>query len=352
MGKVSKTHCITGGAGFIGSCLSEELLNRGHRVIVLDNLSHAQEHWVDRHTGIEKLVFHRVDLVWEPNLADLLGDAQVVWHLAANTNMVIGAHSTAVDFENGLVATYRLLEAMRQSGTDKIVFPSSGAVYGDIVRPPATEEYGPLQPVSLYGATKLGCEALMSAYCHLFGIRAWIFRFGNVLGAGMSHGVIYDFIGKLKKCPDELEILGDGAAEKNYILVEEIIDGMLYAFEHADVRCDVFNLGSPTTTNVMEIARIVCEEMGLTGVRFRCTGGVRGWPGDQPKVFMDVSKVRRLGWTSRHTSTEAVRIAVRRYLGKLDCAARAREPTGADSLNRPVGPPHADARQHELARSE
>lgn len=322
-GERVETHFITGGAGFIGSHLTEELLNRGHRVIVLDNLSHAQEHWVHRHTGMENFVFRRADLVREPDLAGLLKGARIVWHLAANTDMVIGARSTAVDFENGLVATYRLLEAMRQAGIGKLVFASSGAVYGDIGRPPATEEYGPLLPVSLYGATKLGCEALIGAYSHLFGMRTWVLRFGNVLGAGMSHGVIYDFIEKLKRRPDELEILGDGTAEKNYILVEEIIDGMLYALDHADGSCEIINLGSTTTTTVMEIARIVSEEMGLAGVRFRRTGGARGWPGDQPKVYMDVGKMRRLGWTNKYKSTEAVRIATRRYLGKPDFAAQA-----------------------------
>src|SRR5260370_7587612 len=146
---------------------------------------------------------------------------------------------------------------MRKSSVSKLLFSSSGAVYGDIQRPPASEEYGPLLPVSLYGASKLACEALISAYCSLFGIRAWIFRFGNVLGARMSHGVIFDFIRKLKNDPTELEILGDGGAEKNYILVEEVVEGVLYAFEHAQPVCDVYNLASSSTTQPPHITPLL-----------------------------------------------------------------------------------------------
>jgi UDP-glucose 4-epimerase len=160
-------------------------------------------------------------------------------------------------------------------------------------------------------------EGLISAYSHLYGIQAWMFRFGNVVGARMGHGVIYDFIRKLKANPEDLEILGDGKQEKNYFVVEDCIDGMLFAFHHArDKPCDVFNLGTETTVTVEEIARIVVEEMGLEDVRFRFTGGSRGWPGDVPQVIYDVNKMKQLGWTARCSSAEAVRIAARRLLGK------------------------------------
>ena len=321
MSEQIQSHFITGGAGFIGSHLTETLLARGQHVTVLDNLSNGQRDWLREMRSHSRFCFHHVDLRNPELLAEMLHGADIVWHLAANTNMVIGAESTRVDIENGILSTYNLLEAMRKSTVSRLLFSSSGAVYGDIQRPPASEEYGPLLPVSLYGAAKLACEGLISAYCSIFGMRAWIFRFGNVLGARMSHGVIFDFIRKLKSDPSELEILGDGNAEKNYILAEEIVEGMLHAFGHAQPLCEVYNLGSPNTTRVTDIARIVVEEMGLTGVKLRFSGGARGWPGDQPRVYMDVSKMSRMGWTTRYSSHDAIRIATHRYLGEDHRAA-------------------------------
>ncbi len=181
---------------------------------------------------------------------------------------------------------------------------------------PTPETIGPPLPISLYGAGKLAGEGLISAYCHLYGIRAWIFRFGNVVGARMGHGVIYDFITKLQKNPRELEILGDGNQEKNYFLVEDCLDGMVFAFVNARERsCDVFNLGTETTTSTTEIARIVVDEMALQNVPFHYSGGRQGWPGDVPVVKYDLTKMKLLGWRARYTSTEAVRIATRRLLG-------------------------------------
>jgi UDP-glucose 4-epimerase len=321
MSQQIQSHVITGGAGFIGSHLTETLLARGQHVTVLDSLSNGQQDWLREMRSHSRFCFHQTDLRTPERLTEMLSGTDVVWHLAANTNMVIGAESTRIDIEHGILSTHNLLEAMRKSTARKLLFSSSGAVYGDIQRPPASEGYGPLLPVSLYAASKLACEGLISAYSSLFGIRAWIFRFGNVLGARMSHGVIFDFIRKLKNDPTELEILGDGGAEKNYILVEEVVEGVLYAFEHAQPVCDVYNLGSSSTTRVTDIARIVLEEMGLTGVKLRFSGGARGWPGDQPRVYMDVSKMSRMGWTTRYSSDEAVRIATRRYLGEDHQAA-------------------------------
>src|SRR3990167_4864964 len=179
-------HIITGGAGFIGSHLTETLLERGDRVVVLDNLQHAQRDWLEQVRIHPRLEICQGDLLHPEELRGLLTASDLVWHLAANTNMVIGAQNPQVDVENGFLATQRLLEWMRSEGTHKLVFASSGAVYGDMARPPASEQYGPLLPVSMYGATKLAGEALLSAYHHVFGMQAWIFRFGNVLGARMS----------------------------------------------------------------------------------------------------------------------------------------------------------------------
>jgi UDP-glucose 4-epimerase len=309
-------HAITGGAGFIGSHLSEVLLEQGQSVVVIDSMSNGQAEWLQGSRSQPRFRFCDADVRDTAAVCEMIRGANIVWHLAANTNMVVGAESTRVDLENGIIATHSVLEAMKTVGVHNLLFASSGAVYGDIERPPASEEYGPLLPVSLYGACKLAAEGLISAYCSLFDINAWMFRFGNVLGSRMSHGVIYDFIHKLKNDPTQLEILGDGTAEKNYILVEEVIDGMLFAFDNRpQAFCEVFNLGSPSTTLVTDIADIVIEEMGLQDVKRHFTGGARGWPGDQPRVYMNVDKMHSLGWSTRYTSNQAVRIATRRYLG-------------------------------------
>ena len=313
----NRKHAITGGAGFIGSHLSEVLLEQGQSVTVIDNMSNGQAEWLQGIRSHPHVHFCDADVRDTAAACEMIRGADVVWHLAANTNMVVGAEATRVDLEHGIIATHSVLEAMKTVGVRNLLFASSGAVYGDIEHPPASERYGPLLPVSLYGACKLAAEGLISAYCSLFDINAWIFRFGNVLGARMSHGVIFDFIHKLRKDPTQLEILGDGTAEKNYILAEEIIGGMLFAFARRPGGfCEIFNLGSPSTTLVTDIADIVIEEMELQDVRRQFTGGTRGWPGDQPRVYMDVEKMLGLGWSTRYSSNQAVRIATRRYLGK------------------------------------
>ena len=203
---------------------------------------------------------------------------------------------------------------MLKTGIKDLLFSSTGAVYGESIQGTFNERSGPLIPLSLYGAGKIGAEAFISAYCSLFGVRAWMYRFGNVIGERTNHGVIYDFIAKLKKSPRELEILGTGRGEKNYFLVEECIHGMLYI--HTTVSAGPFpvlvNLGTDSTTQVMEISRIIIEEMGLRDVAYKFTGTPRGWPGDQPVVLLDTTKIHELGWYARRTSTEAVRTAARR----------------------------------------
>ena len=181
---------------------------------------------------------------------------------------------------------------------------------------PTAEDDGPMLPISLYGAGKLAGEGLISAYSHLFGFKAWIHRFANVVGHRMSRGVIFDFIEKLRRNPRELEILGDGNQEKPFFLAEDCIEAMLCALRHPEGDCDVYNLGTDSFTGISRVAEIVVEEMGLRDVKFKYTGGRRGWPGDVPVVHFDVGKMKRLGWEAKHTSDEAVRIAARRLLGK------------------------------------
>lgn len=308
---------VTGTAGFIGSHLVEYLVAQGNSVTGYDNLSSGKRRWIQHLLDHPRFTFLEADLLDLKALKKAVRGHDIVFHLAANTDIPNGNKDPRIDFENCTVGTFHMLEAMRANGVRQLLFASSSTVFGEPPIRPTPETVGPVLPISLYGAGKMAGEGLISAYSHLFGIQAWMFRFGNVVGARMGHGIIYDFIRKLKANPEELEILGDGKQEKNYFLVEDCINGILFAFERAREKpCDVFNLGTETTVTAEEIGRIVVEEMGLKGVKFRFTGGSQGWPGDVPRVIYDVRKMKRLGWEAKHSSAEAVRIATRRLLGK------------------------------------
>ena len=302
---------VTGGAGFIGSHLVDRLMEEGNQVTVYDNLVSGNKKDIEHHIGKKNFQFIQADLLDSEMLKEAMKGHEVVWHLGANTDIPGGNRITDLDLNNCTVATYNVLEAMRQNGIDKIIFASTSCVYGDVSLIPLSETYGPLLPISLYGSGKLACEGLLSAYSHLFDINVWMFRFGNVVGSRMGHGVIYDFIHKLRRNSKELEILGDGNQAKNFFLVNDCLDGIFWAFQKSGTQCDVFNLGCENTITVREIALIVAEEMGLKGVTFKYTGGKRGWLGDAPYVRYDVGKMTSLGWKANHTSAEAVRIAAK-----------------------------------------
>jgi len=313
---------VTGGAGFIGSHVVDTLLPQGYRVTVYDNLSNGRIEYIQAHIGKPNFKFIQADLLDKDRLQESIAGHDLIWHLAANTD-IIGSHENPLrDVNDCVVATANLLEAMRTTGIQPILFSSTGAVYGDLCHDDAvSESAGPLLPVSTYGAGKIGSEAFISSYCHVYGLRGWMFRFGNVVGARMTHGVIYDFIHKLRQNPKELLIRGDGRQEKNYFLVEECIDGMAFGFRSIplteDKPCDVFNLGTTTISRVVDIAHLVKDEMGLPDARIVIEGTKKAWPGDQPRVHFTVDRVNQLGWRTRFTSDQSVRVAVRRMLGKL-----------------------------------
>ncbi len=310
------SYFVTGGAGFIGSHLVDRLMEEGSQVTVYDSLVSGRKKWIEHHLGKDNFRFIQADLLEPDTLTQAIKGHKIVWHLGANTDIPTGNRITDLDLKNDTVATRNVLEAMRQNDIDRIIFASSACVYGDVSLVPLDETFGPLLPINLYGAGKLACEGLLAAYSHLFGIKVWMFRFGNVVGSRMGHGVIFDFIHKLKQDPEELEIFGDGNQEKNFFLVEDCIEGMLCASRNSSKQYDVFNLGCNSTVKVSTIARIVVEEMGLKDVKFKYTGGKRGWPGDAPYAMFDTGKMERLGWKARYASEEAVRIAARRLLGK------------------------------------
>ncbi len=309
---------ITGGAGFLGSFLTEEMLNRNNKVTIYDRFSQGKKRiaHLQNHPNL-KIV--EGDLLNHELLLKTLEGIDFIWHLASNTDIPAGLKNTMVDLNDGLIATRNILESMRTHKIRKIMFPSSGAIYGEKTSGFRTEHSGPTLPISLYGAQKLACEGFISAYAHLFNIQAWIFRFGNIISGRITHGVIRDFIKKLKVNPKELEVLGDGTQTKSYFLAEECIAGMLHVIDKTPLSetegfCDVFNLGASDETVVLDIAKIVIEEMKLKNCKIKTKGGDRGWKGDQAKIALDISKVRKLGWAPKHTSSEAVRIAVRRML--------------------------------------
>lgn len=301
---------VTGGAGFIGSALAGELLDRGWRVTVFDNLSLGRMEFIEGCLGNPAFTFVKADLLDIETLKREIVGHDVVFHMSANSDISYGTKYTDIDLKQGTVATYNLLEAMRLSGTREIIFASTSAIYGETTMVPTPEGCGPLIPISLYGASKLACEGLISAFCHNYDFNAWIFRFGNIVGFNGTHGVIVDFIRKLIRNPRELEILGDGRQAKPYLYVTECVDGMLYGYEHSSETVNVNNLACEGATDVRRIAAEVISAMGLDDVELKFTGGERGWTGDVPQVRLDVSKLKRLGWEAGYDSDGAVKKAV------------------------------------------
>ena len=308
---------VTGGAGFIGQHLVRKLLADLIEVTVFDNLSTGRRLDLAPFERDPKFRFVFGDVRDLAAMTTEMAGHDVVWHLAANGDIPRGQKDTRWDFDNNTSGTHNVLEAMRANGVHEILFSSTAAVYGDGAanRVPLAEIHGPLLPISLYAASKIGGEAIISAYCHLFGFRGWIFRFANVVGGRMNHGLLWDMIVKLRQNPSEVEVWGDGWGEKPFVLVDDILWGMTVAYRAArEKSCDVYNLGTPTYTVIEDAVKIVIEEMGLKDVKLNYTGGARGFPGDVPIVRFDPRKMESYGFRTSHTSTEAVRIAARRLI--------------------------------------
>ena len=311
---------ITGGSGFIGSHLTDTLLAEGHEVTVYDSLVTGRASDLAQHHSNPRFKFVKGDILDQDDLRKAMVGHETVWHLAANT--IMQGSGYGFDLNNNVLGTWNVLEAMRKLDIPELLFSSTSAVYGDIPGEVLPETTAPLHPISLYGATKLACEPIISAYSHLFDIDAWIFRFSNVVGGGMGHGVIYDFIQKLRRNPAELEIWGDGKGRKCYFLVEDCISAMrcMYRTRRAEehpVKCDITNIGGIDLISVDLVAEIVMEEMGLKNVKIRYTGGRHGFPGDVPSVEADVSKLLSHGWWPSMESAQATRACARRLIHNL-----------------------------------
>ena len=307
---------VTGGCGFIGSHLTKRLLDDGHEVTVYDNMSVGSLEFLGETKEHPRCRIIRGDIGEIDRLIESVRGQDMVFHLAANANIPLGVSNTTVDLNDNAVGTYNVIESMRRTGVKKIAFSSSSAVYGEPERSLGAipESYGPFMPVSLYGASKLAAEAYVIAYHYMFGLEPWIFRFANVVGPRGTHGVIKDFIAKLRENHRQLQILGDGKQEKSFIHVTDCIEGILHATRHSPGNAEAFNLGSVDTILVDRIAEIVVREMGLANVKFTYTGGRRGWLGDVPYVFLDITKMKKLGFVAKLNSEQTVTQAVKEML--------------------------------------
>lgn len=304
---------VTGGAGFIGSHIVDELVHRGHDVVVYDNFSTGYRQHLGPALASGRASVAEGDILDLSRLTAAMDGVRTVFHLAANADVRGGTSNTGVDLEQNTIGTHRVLEAMRLAGASEIVFTSSATVYGEPTVFPTPEDYAPLQ-TSLYGASKLAAEAMIQAYGEYFGIRSWAFRFVSWVGDRYSHGVVYDFVNKLRADPKELEILGDGNQRKSYLHVEDGIAGIFLALERLSDTKNVINLGHVDYINVKDVADIVRDEMGLRNVRYRFAGGSRGWLGDSPFVLLDVSKIRNVGFSPRMSIRDGIRRTARYLL--------------------------------------
>ena len=310
---------VTGGAGFIGSHLVDRLVARGDKVLVVDNLSSGVLDFIKDHIENGKVEFSNTDLKDLDALKPLMHGVDIVYHLAANPDIRLGTRITDTDLNEGTIATYNVLESMRLAGVKKIAFASSSVVYGEDAPMPTPEDHGPCLPISLYGASKQAGEGLIGAWVGTFGLQAWIFRFANIIGERGTHGVIFDFIHKLKKDPSRLEVLGNGLQEKSYMEVGDCVDAMLHVISSTNESINLYNLGSNDTCSVRNIAAIVVKETGCTDASIEYTGGDRGWAGDIPKAMLAINRLIDLGFKVNYDSEEAVahtaRVLIQEIMG-------------------------------------
>ena len=291
---------ITGSAGFIGSSLVDRLLKEGFSVVGYDNFSTGFDKNLEQAGKNPEFKIIRGDVLDSENLAMAMAGCDFVFHLAANADVRYGTEKPWKDLEQNTVATFKVLEAMRANGIERIAFASTGSIYGEPEIFPTPEATPFPVQTSLYGASKLACEGLIEAYCEGFGFKGWIFRFVSILGERYSHGHVFDFYQKLLADPNHLQVLGNGKQRKSYLYVQDCIDSMLVAIEKAQDKVNILNLGVDAYITVDDSVRWICEYLGLSP-KITYAGGERGWIGDSPFIFLDCSRIRALGWKPRLT---------------------------------------------------
>lgn len=309
---------ITGGAGFIGSTMAGRLLSdQSNEVTIFDNFCSGKMDYIQPYINDKRFNLVKGDLLDLKAIKNAIKVHDFVFHFAANPDIAKSMIETDLDLRLGILATYNILEAMRVNNIKKIAYSSGSGVYGDVGLIETPESFGPLLPSSMYGASKLGAEGIISAFCHMFEMQSWIFRFANVVGKNQTHGVGYDFIRNLKNNPKKLVILGDGTQSKSYIQVNDVTDAMLFVINKTNQVVNVYNVATDDYITVNEIAEIVIDEMNLKNVQLEYTGGKRGWKGDVPVVRFNLDKIHKLGWKARYNSKDAIKSSIRDMLENI-----------------------------------
>ena len=296
---------VTGCAGFIGSNLVDRLLAQGCSVLGIDNFSTGQRRFLENAFKHPQFRLAEGDTLDLPGLIDLFKGAEWVIHLAANADVRFGTENPRKDLEQNTIATHNVLEAMRANGVKRIVFSSTGSVYGEAAVIPTSEDSPFPVQTSLYGASKLAAEGLITAYCEGFGLQSYIFRFVSILGERYSHGHVFDFYRQLRRDPTKLSVLGNGKQRKSYLYVQDCIDAILLAMEKAKGKINIFNLGVDDFCEVNDSIGWISETLGVEP-QVEYAGGDRGWIGDNPFIFLDTGKIQALGWKPKLSIRDGV----------------------------------------------
>jgi UDP-glucose 4-epimerase len=296
---------VTGGAGFVGSNLTDRLVENGHDVVVFDNFSTGRDQFLENASRSGRLTIVRGDVLDADAVNNAMRECDAVFHIAANADVRFGTLHPRKDLEQNTLATFNVLEAMRGHGIKRIAFSSTGSIYGEPgVFPTPENAPFPVQ-TSIYGASKLACEGMISAYCEGYGMQAFIFRFVSVLGERYTHGHVFDFVKSLRGNPNQLRVLGDGHQRKSYLYIRDCLDAMVLAFDQANDRVNIFNVGADDYCEVTDSVRWITERLGLNP-KIEYTGGARGWIGDSPFIFLDCTRLKALGWKPALSIREGV----------------------------------------------
>lgn len=287
--------CVTGAAGFIGSNLVDRLLAENHTVVGIDNFSTGFQEFLNHANQNKQFSFFKGDLLDPLFLQSSMQGCDIVFHFSANADVRFGVNHPEKDLQQNTIATSHVLHAMKKNNIKKIIFASTGSIYGEATQIPTPENaFFPTQ-TSFYGASKLAAEGLIQAYCEGFNFQAWIFRFVSILGERYTHGHVFDFYKQLQQHPHELQVLGDGKQKKSYLYVQDCIDAILFSLIHATEKINIFNLGTDEYCEVNNSIEWICTYLNLSP-KIIYSGGERGWVGDNPFIFLDCTRIRNLGW--------------------------------------------------------
>lgn len=316
---MSRSVLVTGGAGFIGSHLVDRLLKENWKVKVIDNLSSGRLENLFHHSGNPNLKIVIGDLKDMETCLKVVEGIDVVFHFAANPEVRVSTTNPEIHFRENIITTFNLLEAVRKKDIKEFIFASSSSVYGELDAKPVIEN-APIRPVSIYGASKASCESLIHAYSKLYGIKAVILRYANVIGPRLRHGVVYDLLLKLKKNPRQLEILGDGKQVRSFIYIDDAISATIIAWRKSNLEYSIYNVASEDWITIKEVADIIINELGLRNVKYvykSIRHGI-GWLGDVKRIALNIDSIKSLGFRPKFTSREAVKKTIKSLIKELN----------------------------------